>query len=952
MLEHLENEFFLGRRCIAGDDGRLTWLVLASGWKTVHQSSARALSMFPATFRAFVKQRVRWSRNSYRCYLTAVAKGWLWNVPFVTKITVLQILLTPVTMGITLAYLVFARVDNTWRSVGLAAVWILLGRGVRGWSHLRRNPRDLLLLPLVTLVVIFIALPIKLYAFVTMNKQGWLTRSADQIGGEGQTAASLESGAQRPPLVVPAQPAPVAQSVAAVQPVAAEQPVAPAQPAPVAEPVPAYASSFPPVETAGQPALDGRVPETTGAPRWSAIVPGIVVALLLVQGLGLAAPSPAAAAQVAPSTAASDSENADDADPTVQTGTTSVDYPGNPTSEAALVADEEDRLSQVRTVASMIRWRGLDVTGPYRLSTGSTYTLVLTKRDQVYGIAELLQLAPQTFVRDPDGAYLLTENIVVQPGAVLNLSTAGSLTVHMASDAARFVSIVNMGGTLITRGTAKAPVVLTSWDRDAGKPDTVTDDGRAYVRSIGGQVDLENTTFSDLGFWSGRTGGVALTGSDLPSEGALDAFGRQLRDAVDAGAAGTPAAPGTGDIPAPQPAAGQGERTPTPDVTVDGLLPAGDLPVPETDEDDPGYSYVSARIKGATFSRNAFGLFVSSANGVDISDSTIQDSLVDGLVMHRYVVNAAVSGTTSQGNAGDGVVLARATTGIVLTEVDSLSNGGSGIVVRGTPLADGPSATGTPVGEYGNNSITNSTASDNGRYGIEVVGGRNINVSANDVDGNDMGIVVREGASEVTLAGNRVSDSIRHGVALRDGVQSASISGNVVSGGLDGIYVRDSSGTVERNTLNGQTVHGVTVVGAAEGTVVRENTLAGRGPSAVDHKRADGVTVEENDRHGWESTKPFWTVVKNALQPLTVMWILLALVVVGTALKGSRHRHQRRDPYGAQRRLAEMVDPPTIYASGAENQPHGRDNGHVLVGPVPERGPVPHGADGSVGTHQ
>ena len=47
VLEHLENEFFLGRRCVAGDDGRLTWLVLASGYKTVHQSSARAMSMFP-----------------------------------------------------------------------------------------------------------------------------------------------------------------------------------------------------------------------------------------------------------------------------------------------------------------------------------------------------------------------------------------------------------------------------------------------------------------------------------------------------------------------------------------------------------------------------------------------------------------------------------------------------------------------------------------------------------------------------------------------------------------------------------------------------------------------------------------------------------------------------------------------------------------------------------------
>src|SRR5215471_15781315 len=35
-LEHLEDEFFLGRRCVSGDDGRLTWLVLASGHKTVY----------------------------------------------------------------------------------------------------------------------------------------------------------------------------------------------------------------------------------------------------------------------------------------------------------------------------------------------------------------------------------------------------------------------------------------------------------------------------------------------------------------------------------------------------------------------------------------------------------------------------------------------------------------------------------------------------------------------------------------------------------------------------------------------------------------------------------------------------------------------------------------------------------------------------------------------------
>lgn len=191
LLDNLENEFFLGRRCIAGDDGRLTWLVIASGYKTKHQASAQALSMFPDKFSAFIKQRVRWSRNSYRCYLTAIGKGWVWRVPFITKITVLQILLTPLTMGLAVCYLAFTRIDFTLAGIGFTVGWLLIGRAVRGSSNLKRNPWDVLLLPLLALVVIFVALPLKAYAFVTMNKQGWLTRHADTIGGDGQTASSL-----------------------------------------------------------------------------------------------------------------------------------------------------------------------------------------------------------------------------------------------------------------------------------------------------------------------------------------------------------------------------------------------------------------------------------------------------------------------------------------------------------------------------------------------------------------------------------------------------------------------------------------------------------------------------------------------------------------------------------------------------------------------------------------
>ena len=193
VLRDLEYEYFLGRQCVAGDDGRLTWLMLSTGWKTVHQDSARALSMFPSTFSAFVKQRVRWSRNSYRCYLTAAWKGWLWHVPVISQITVMQILLTPITMFAAVYYVaVAAQGSSPWFAVLLSFAWLVVGRGIRSISHLWRRPSDLLLLPLVTVVIAFVALPVKIYALFTMNKQGWLTRDATTIGGEGQSEASLK----------------------------------------------------------------------------------------------------------------------------------------------------------------------------------------------------------------------------------------------------------------------------------------------------------------------------------------------------------------------------------------------------------------------------------------------------------------------------------------------------------------------------------------------------------------------------------------------------------------------------------------------------------------------------------------------------------------------------------------------------------------------------------------
>ncbi|WP_182526431.1 NosD domain-containing protein [Nocardioides dongkuii] len=554
-------------------------------------------------------------------------------------------------------------------------------------------------------------------------------------------------------------------------------------------------------------------------------------------------------------------------------------YPGDPETEAALVAGEDDRLTEVRTVSSLASWSDTPTKSPYRLATGSAYTLVLTARSQPYTVADLLLLAPQTFVRRPDGSYLLSEHLVVESGATLNLASPGGLRLHLASDSEGFVSIVSYGGRLNIAGADGSPAVISSFDRDTERRDSLTDDGRAYLRVIGGQVSVSHARLEGLGFWSGRTGGLSLTGTDRPDSGSL----HDLADSLKVG-------PVTDKGP---------EVDGNKNSALGDVLPAGDLPVPTVDVDHPQYSYVSAAVADTTVTDSAFGLFVSGANGLDVRDSAFDDNIVSGLVLHRYVMNAVVETTSASRNGLDGLQLARATTGIVLSEIVADENERNGVTISGLPLATGPSATGTNVGSYGNNSIANSQLRRNGRYGAEVIGGQNVSVLANDVADNAVGVVVRGDATEISVVGNQVSGSHDQGIALRDGVDGAVVTGNVVSGGETSVYVRDSSAEIDQNTLEGASMHAASFVGEVGSSSLRHNMISGRGPSAVEIGRAHDLDTDAwiNDSDGWDDTTPFLVTLKRFAQPLTVLWSLLGGLLLFTALRGARSRRARRHPY-------------------------------------------------------
>lgn len=551
-------------------------------------------------------------------------------------------------------------------------------------------------------------------------------------------------------------------------------------------------------------------------------------------------------------------------------------YPGNPASEARLVEREDERLVYIRTIASAARWRVEGLEGPYRIRTGTGYTLVLPARNEAYSVADLLVLAPNAFRRQADGPYLLSESVAVLAGASLLLASpepGRPLDLRLESGAEGFASIVALGGSLTLGGSEAAKVTVTSWDSSKGGPDKTTVDGRAYIRVVGGHASFTYSDVSYLGFWSGNTGGLSLTGTD-----AVGTFSGDQSTA-----AGTQAEDG-------------GAR----------ILPEAELST-LTAESAQDYSVVTAGIENLRVKDNAFGLFVTNARDVIIRDTIISGSLVDGLVLHRFVSDATITGTSSSGNAVDGFSVGRSTEGISFEGVQAKDNGRNGMSMDGRSLADGPNAVGTAVEAYGGNQVSGGTFERNARYGIELTGGSGLTVRNNRLARNEMGIVAADGAKGVVIANNTLLDHVRQAIAVRDAGSTAEVTGNSITGGDTGIYVRDASAGIEENTLANISNHGITLLGAVNETTVAGNMMAGSGTTAIWSEASAGAFLGENDTLSWVPAYTVERMVKSVFQPLTFIWFLLAALLLVTAVARGRNAERiLRSPYADHVPLASL----------------------------------------------
>ncbi len=476
--------------------------------------------------------------------------------------------------------------------------------------------------------------------------------------------------------------------------------------------------------------------------------------------------------------------------------------------QSAVLAAED------RRVLELVRSIPFDP-GTYAQTVGGVDTQVLTAREPAWTLDDLLALGAAEV--QPDDAVLVTRHVLVAPGARLVIE-APDRAVRLRSGPSGFASLVAWKGELTLSGAEGRPLRLGRWDPGRGEADVTSVDGRSYVRQVGGALWLRDDDASHLGFWAGRTGGIAWTGSAT--------------------------APATG-----------------------GAV-------------------------GSSFRSNHYGAFASEGADLAFTGSVFAGNTVDGLSLHRRTVRTSVQDSTARDNGRHGFSADQGSQSVTYSGVTAERNTGTGVLFSGSPLSTDLSAGGAPLRAYGQLTVDGGRVADNGRAGIRVVDGHQVVIRGVEVAGNRDGIVLAGTTSPTRVDDTVVTGRHRFGIAIGGG--TATVADNRVTGSTTGIRVQDADVAVTGNAVTEATGHGISVVGQAEGTALADNTVAGRGPSALDaYRLAEGLSVAQsgNDVTGWardRDNSDYWaSFVPN--HPMLVLWVVVLGVPVTLRLRARRH---------------------------------------------------------------
>jgi hyaluronan synthase len=173
-MHDLRHEFFFGARAISGDDKRLSHLVIRQGWETAYVRGPVVYTPGLGSVKAFTKQRLRWTRNSWRADLRAVAQGWIWAHPALALFMIDRFAL-PFLMLIGPVVFAISIMDGQYTFAGILLTWWLTSRFVRLFGYFRMHPGRLRFLP-AYVIYSYINAALKIYALGTLRENSWATR--------------------------------------------------------------------------------------------------------------------------------------------------------------------------------------------------------------------------------------------------------------------------------------------------------------------------------------------------------------------------------------------------------------------------------------------------------------------------------------------------------------------------------------------------------------------------------------------------------------------------------------------------------------------------------------------------------------------------------------------------------------------------------------------------------
>ena len=388
---------------------------------------------------------------------------------------------------------------------------------------------------------------------------------------------------------------------------------------------------------------------------------------------------------------------------------------------------------------------------PYR---GSLPTVVLTAGSHVYTAADLVQYG--ALVMLPNHAALLLDNVFVSTNAQLSLGSPALNALYLDSTSGGFASIVAWGGSLSFNGTSSQPLTIMGWNRATKAPAADEGNGRSYIREVGGAMTLTYVRASSLGFWSGRTGGVAWTGiSGAPSRG---------------GATGS---------------------TFTQDV----------------------YGAFVSRGKGVTFANDLFefndldGLHIHRYSvGSQVASSSASRNGANGFLVDRATQNTVLRGDVSQNNITNGYFIdgrplvsgasasgssVQPSTGTVLQSSAATGNGhigilvegGSGTVIKADQICDKTTAIVVRAGAT-NSVLTGNDIRCAPRSGMSVGPfAPGTVISGNTMSSPHIGMLIRS-SGPVEVDNNRIIGATTFGITVR-GLPPRSKASATSSQGLD-----------------------------------------------------------------------------------------------------------------------------------------------------------------------